>query len=398
MDTKLHKYTLSEALLRAPENVLKRKGNQRGTVRARGDKWYISYREMVADESGGLRWRTTEKVVGPVTGPDRLTKHRAWEKGYKEFVAPANGLTITPGSAATVAQFLEVKFRPECMAGLAKGTLDTYEATLAKHILPALGHVQLRDVSRAMVQTLVSAKVRAGLSTESIRRIRNIISSLFRHAKRLNYFAGELPTEDLVMPKHTAARRNPLTSEQIEAVKSHCDARTRLLIDFLCSTGVRIGEAAGLRWDAINLTDADVWHDGERIPPFCAFICRQYTRGELKEVKTPKSRRMVPLTVALSVQLMEWPGKRHDTVFASRHGQPLSGKNHLRRVLAPAAVKAGVPGIGWHHFRHTAASNADAVLTLAQRMALLGHTRAGTTMHYTKADLESIRIGLERVQ
>lgn len=377
---------------------MKRKGNQRGAVRARGDKWYISYREMVVDESGGLRWRTTEKAVGPVTGPERLTKHRAWEKGYREFVAPANGLTITPGAAATVAQFLEVKYRPECMGGLAKGTLDTYEGTLAKHILPALGHVQLRDVSRAMVQSLISAKVRAGLSTESVRRVRNIIGSLFRHARRLNYFAGELPTEDLVMPKQTEARRNPLTSDQVATIKANCDARTRLLIDFLCSTGVRIGEAAGLRWDSINLTDSDMWIEGERVPPFCFLIHQQYTRGEMKAVKTAKSRRIVPLTVALSVQLLEWSGKRHETVFASRHGQPLSGKNHLRRALAPAAIKAGVPGIGWHHFRHTAASNTDAVLTLAQRMALLGHARSSTTMRYTKADLEQIRVGLEKVQ
>jgi integrase len=377
---------------------MKRKGNQRGAVRARGDKWYISYREMVVDESGGLRWRTTEKAVGPVTGPERLTKHRAWEKGYREFVLPANGLTITPGAAATVAQFLEARYRPDCMSQLAKGTLDTYEGSLNKHILPALGHVQLRDVSRAMVQSLISAKVRAGLSTESVRRVRNIIGSLFRHARRLNYFAGELPTEDLVMPKQTEARRNPLTADQVALIKANCDARTCLLIDFLCGTGARIGEAAGLHWDAINLTDSEVWIEGERVPPFCFLIHQQYTRGEMKAVKTAKSRRIVPLTVTLSVQLLEWSGKRHETVFASRHGQPLSGKNHLRRALAPAAIKAGVPGIGWHHFRHTAASNTDAVLTLAQRMALLGHARSSTTMRYTKADLEQIRVGLEKVQ
>jgi integrase len=382
----------------APEDDMKRKGQQKGTVRARGDKWYIEYREMVADESGTLRWRSTSKAVGPTTGPERLTKHKAWEKGYREFVAPANGLTITPGGTATVAQFIDLKFRPDCMIGLAKGTLDTYEGTLSKHIIPALGHVQLRDVSRSMVQTLISAKTRSGLSTESIRRVRNLIRLIFKHAKRLNYFAGELPTEDLVMPRQNAAQRNPLTAEQVDLIKSFCDGRTRLLIDFLRSTGVRISEASGLRWDAINLTDSDMWHDGERVPPFCAFICRQYTRAEMKTVKTSKSRRMVPLTTSLAVQLLEWSGKRYETVFAGRGGRPLSGKNHLRRVLAPAAVKAGVPGIGWHHFRHTTATATDTVLTEAQRMSLLGHTRKSTTMHYTKADLEEIRVGLERIQ
>jgi site-specific recombinase XerD len=113
-----------------------------------------------------------------------------------------------------------------------------------------------------MVQTLISAKTRSGLSTESIRRVRNLIRLIFKHAKRLNYFAGELPTEDLVMPRQNAVQRNPLTVEQVDLIKSFCDARTRLLIDFLRSTGVRISEAAGLQWDAINLTDSDIWHDG----------------------------------------------------------------------------------------------------------------------------------------
>lgn len=390
-------HNIHEALLRVSEDELRRKGNQRGSVRKLGDDWYVSFREMIADELGNIKYRSTQRKID-AGGAPRLTKRKAEELGYQQHVAKANGLTITPGAAATVEQFVDNKYRPDCLAGLAKGTLDTYEGTIAKHVLPSLGHCQLRDVSRSMVQTLISAKVRAGLSTESIRRVRNIISTIFRHAKRLNYFAGELPTEDLVMPRADAVKRTPPNCEQVERIKAFCDGRTRLLIDFLCGTGARIGEAAGLRWDAVNLTDADVWHDGERVPPFCAFICRQYTRAEWKAVKTTKSRRMVPLTTSLAVQLMEWQGKRYDTVFASRGNRPLSGKNHLRRVLAPAAIKAGVPGIGWHHFRHAAATNTDGRLSMAQRQALLGHTKASTTMGYTTVDLEQMRAVMDRPQ
>ena len=390
-------HNIHEALQRVSEDYLRQKGHQSGSVRKRGGDWYIAFRELIADENGNIKYRSTERKID-AQGAPRLTKRQAEELGYQQHVSKANGLTITPGAAATVQQFVDNRYRVDCMAGLAKGTLDTYEGTLTKHVLPSLGHCQLRDVSRAMVQTLISAKIRTGLSTESVRRVRNIIATIFRHAKRLNYVAGELPTEDLVMPRADAVKRIAPKSDQVALIKSFCDARTRLLIDFLCGTGARIGEAAGLRWDAVNLTDADIWHDGERVPPMCAFICRQYTRGEWKPVKTSKSRRMVPLTTAMAVQLMEWPGKRYETVFASRWGRPLSGKNHLRRALAPAAIKAGIPGIGWHHFRHAAASATDGVLSMAQRQALLGHTRATTTMGYTTVDLEKMRAAMDRPQ
>jgi integrase len=45
-----------------------------------------------------------------------------------------------------------------------------------------------------------------------------------------------------------------------------------------------------------------------------------------------------------------------DLVFHSRHGGPLRPDNLRNQVLAPAAGRAGVPGIGLHTLRHTCAS------------------------------------------
>src|SRR6185503_19869704 len=103
-------------------------------------------------------------------------------------------------------------------------------------------------------------------------------------------------------------------------------------------------------------------------------------------------------------------------VFPSRSGTPLLVENLRRRVLRPAAVKAGAPWAGFHTFRHTCASllfergaNAvqvqrwlghhSAAFTLARYIHLLGHdpgeplsleqelggTRIGTTRQYKPA-------------
>ncbi len=43
-------------------------------------------------------------------------------------------------------------------------------------------------------------------------------------------------------------------------------------------------------------------------------------------------------------------------VFQNRRGQPIEPNTLRKRVLAPAAARAGVPGIGLHTLRHTCAS------------------------------------------
>src|SRR6185503_18678016 len=68
-------------------------------------------------------------------------------------------------------------------------------------------------------------------------------------------------------------------------------------------------------------------------------------------------------------------------VFPSRSGTPLLVENLRRRVLRPAAVKAGAPWAGFHTFRHTCASllferGANAV----QVQRWLGHHSAAFTL------------------
>ena len=52
----------------------------------------------------------------------------------------------------------------------------------------------------------------------------------------------------------------------------------------------------------------------------------------------------------------------------------------------------------WHSFRHTLGSLADqAGLTLTERKRVLGHAGDHMTMHYSHADLERVRVGLEAI-
>jgi hypothetical protein len=73
----------------------------------------------------------------------------------------------------------------------------------------------------------------------------------------------------------------------------------------------------------------------------------------------------------------EWQRQR-DPVFASMTRTPLSPSNFHSRILNPTADAAGVPGIGFHAFRHTRASILiDEGRSIVQVSRWLGARRSG---------------------
>jgi integrase len=180
-------------------------------------------------------------------------------------------------------------------------------------------------------------------------------------------------------------------------------AQYQPLVTVLAQTGLRIGEASGLRWKRVNLTDEYVVVDGEAIAPNSILIAENYVRGEYTTLKTASSRRKIPLTATAWVAFMtvremsQWTGDEHP-VFAARNGSPLDGHNVAKRYLKPAAKVIGAPWVSWHCFRHTAATATDQFLTSAQKTALLGHTSSAMSARYTHPQIEAMRIALEKAE
>lgn len=395
------RHNISTALLGLTEEEMRRKGSQRGRVVRRGDTWHIYFRRFTVNDKGNVKWGQTSREVGSVK---EYTKRQAEQRGYDLFVSKANGLTITPGASATVGEFWDAHYEVEVLPHLAKSTRYAQASLYRKHVAPSLAHCQLGHVNRAMVQTLISGKQRSGLSSQTVAHIRNLLSSLFRHAKRLNYFAGELPTEDLVLGEIRHEERRPLTRDQFAILRSQLpEERLKVLVDVLAHLGLRIGEAAGLKWKCVNLGDAVQYlEDGTPVPPLSLVIREQYHRNEFSRLKTDGSKGTLPLTSDVWVSLSEWFERSkftapEDTVFAGTKGRPLDAHNEAARRLKPAAIKAGLPWVSWHTLRHTASTWADQVLTMREKMDLLRHKSVEVSLGYGKADLDRIRQKLEQM-
>ena len=391
-------YTTPEALLGLREDDVRRKGEQKGTVRKVGKSWYIQFFEWRADKAGDLRYRRTERKIEGTFSTDR----KAQAAGYEQWVSKANATTKVPQCLATVEQFYDLRFRPDHVNKLKKSGRQHYRTYWNNHVKPTLGAVPLREVTPQMVQVLISAKLEAGLAPQTLAHIRNVTSAIFRHARNLRFYEGQLPTEGVKLPEMVRAERGSLTWEQVQFLAAAMPERYRPLITILAQTGMRIGEASGLRWRHVNLGDEWRVVEGEALPPNSLLVCSNWTRNQRTTTKNG-SWRKIPLTAESWVAFMEqWEASKFrgadQPVFASRRGTPLDGHNVMNRMLKPKAAKIGLPWASFHVLRHSAATMADrAGLTVAEKQKILGHATAKMSLHYTHPEMERVRQAMEQM-
>lgn len=162
---------------------------------------------------------------------------------------------------------------------------------------------------------------------------------------------------------------------------NHFEALYRITL----SLGLRLGEVCGLRWADVDLE--------ARTVRVIQSVYRHEGKLIVDELKTPESRRPLPLSAALVSALKAQraasrlgrlaAGERwrdSGLVFTSHYGTPLEPRNvqaSFKRLLQAAEL----PPIRFHDLRHSAAS-----LLIVQghharvSMELLGHSEIGTSM------------------
>lgn len=228
------------------------------------------------------------------------------------------------------------------------------------------------------------------LAGKTVHNITGLVSSAYKTAlaedfRRLvdrNPFLGS----GRGAARQDTAERVFLTRLQFTAVLEHIDAHFRPLVLFLVLTGLRWGEAAGLRVRDVNL-------DPESGRPYLEVrVALKLVRGGgtlLGRLKSDKARRRLTIPDLLVPIMREAIADKEadDCVFTSKEGCHLRHSNFHRRLekAITAANEAGtrVPYFTAHSFRHTCAGwLLSAGRTLYQVSKQLGHESEQTTGRY----------------
>lgn len=401
----------------------RRRGQRIGHVYLKGPSWLVRWREDVRDAEGNIRRAQFAKVIAPQRDPatgERITKHQAQRIAWIEVLSKLDQATLRPASLMTVEEFIRQRFEPDWVAQLKAagckhygtvGTPDRKPSGQLAQVAAAIGGLSMRAVTLEHVQTAVHRRLVSGSSVQTAVHLRNVISAVFRHAKRLSYYFGENPAEGVRLPemRRRAARclSAPDAARVLRSLPRGVIDPARPVFEIVALaavTSMNVAEILGLRWKRVNLTAASGIVDGEALPPRSLQVRENNYRGAVGSPKAVSRRRTVPLPAAVVRMLDDWrqatpyPGAE-DFVFAGGHGHALNETNLRRRVLAPIGKALELPfPLSWHVFRHTHATIAEQIgLPLSERQANMGHAAGAMTMHYTHADVERRREGLEQI-
>jgi integrase len=386
----------------------------KGHLYRQGGYWKLRWREDKAGPDGALRRVWSAPVwIGPCEGPKALTERQARRFAWDNVLSKIDANNQTPASVITLGEFVQRKFRPEHIANLKTSGKIHYESCL-KHILPALGHLRLRDISVSAAQKFISElMVNNGTSGERLpaswqtrKHMRNALSAIFEHALRIDWFAGKNPAPYVKLPAMKRRPTHALTPAQVAALLELLPSTAREMVLTAVLTSMNVAEICGLCWRHVNLTDKWATVESESLPPRSLIVLQQFRLGEYTSLKTTNRQRVIALPSTLVGMFSHMKASDADPdapVFAARETlgriRPVQEHNTMRRIIKPAATELGMPWIGWHSFRRTTATLADqAGLDTSDRKALLGHSSAAMATHYVQGpSLERQRATLDEI-
>jgi integrase len=324
----------------------------------------------------------------------QVQKHAKTKGGAEQALATAlrdrarvdAANAVTPDTRVSV---LAEKWYAE-LEGKSPSTLQAYRDRLDRQIIPALGSVKVRELTVGLVDRhLAAVKTKNGPSMAKMTK--SVLSGICGLATRHDALESN-PCRDVARIS-TKPKREPrsLSVEEIKKIRAWFAEDTKAkdrglpdLVAFMAGTGLRIGEACGVTWDALDLDAGTVavrgtvlrlkGHGlilkpepksaaGERIlelPSWCVLMLRDRESINTSDPRT-RSSKMTP-------------------VF----GAPISGNwrdpSNTRRGLREAFAEMGMPGITSHVFRRTVATLMDDAGLSARKAAdQLGHAKPSLT-------------------
>jgi len=265
--------------------------------------------------------------------------------------------------------------------GLSARTLTAYRRDLDQLLafLEIEGIDKPGEVSQHHIRSLIAKRHRQGLGGKSLQRLLSAIRSLYRWLLREGH-AEHNPAKPVKAPK--SPRRLPATLDA-DSINQLLDIpadtplaiRDKAMMELFYSSGLRLAELAGLRWDQLDLASGMVTVTGKG-----------------------RRSRMVPVGRIALEALTAWRKVRgqfttleQPSVFVSNRGNPISPRTIQQRIRHWAR-RQGVPqSVHPHLLRHSFASHMlESSGDLRAVQELLGHADISTTQVYTHLDFQHL--------
>ena len=256
--------------------------------------------------------------------------------------------------------------------GCSERTLNYYKTTIdnmLNSVDKKVNNIETDDLRKYLADYQLNNQC----SKVTIDNVRRILSSFFAWLEDEDYIIKS-PTRRIHKIKTMKTVKETYTDEELEEMRDSCDEiRDLALIDFLSSTGVRVGELVNL-----NIKDID----------FENRSCVVLGKGSKQREVYFDARTKIHLQNYLSTRI-----DNNQALFVSLlhpfNRLKISGVEIRLRELGN---KININRVHPHKFRRTMATKAiDKGMPIEQVQVLLGHSKIDTTLEYAMVNQNNVR-------
>ena len=271
-------------------------------------------------------------------------------------------------------EYMDMFISAKRIEGCSERTLDYYKATI-EHMLSIIV-TPLRQVNTDDLRAyLAEYQLINNCSKTTVDNIRRNLSSFFSWLEAEDSIIKS-PIRRIHKIRTGSKVKETLSEECIERLRDSClHIRDLAMIDFLYSTGIRVGELVNLNIGDINFEERE---------------CIVYGKGN--------KQRKVYFDAKAKVHLKRYLEHRNDynealfvTLDSPFERLKISGVEiRLRKLGRLASLDQRVHP---HKFRRSMATRAiDKGMPIEQVQKLLGHQQIDTTMHYAMVNQSNVKI------
>ena len=266
-------------------------------------------------------------------------------------------------------------------------TIDRYQGIIDMHIVPVLGDIKISSLASLQIQELETFLQTEKMEPAGVELVHRVLSGALKHAVKVKLIR-ENPADGVSPPTGSGSEAETPEIEQVRRLLAAGKSQDHYLwpcIHLIAYTGMRRGEALGLRWSNVDL-------DNQHLTVNSSLVV---TSGglSLEQPKTSSGRRKVDLDRGTVAVLREHRARQQvlaselripapDIVFPSHNLEGSCHPNTFSHALSSLCKKAGCEGITSRSLRHfhatVALDNQKNIVTVSKR---LGHKDVSTTLN-----------------
>ena len=282
-------------------------------------------------------------------------------------------LELEEGSPETNYNALTLFIDAKRIEGCSERTLKYYQTTI-KQFFNGMTKKYLIIETEDVRKYLSEYQQKNNASKVTIDNVRRVISSFFTWLESENYIMKS-PTRRIHKVKTGKTVKEIYNDESLELLRQNTkNIRDLCIIDFLYSTGVRVGELVKIKKNDIDLETRE---------------CVVIGKGN--------KQRKVYFDARTKIEIQQYFDARkddNDSFFVSLlkpyNSLEISGVEIMLRKIGK---NSGIGKVHPHKFRRTIATKAiDKGMPIEQVQKMLGHAKIDTTLEYAMVDESNVKI------